>query len=441
MLSPTAPYAGPCMGRRVRAAAERLRADPHRVLSVIDRYLLRQILATCLVMTAIGLTVLLLERVLYLFSLVANPSNALSYVGQMLLLLTPHYLSIALPAAFFFGVLLTFGRLKQDGEFVVLMAAGCGLGRLLAPVLGLAAIMTMIAVLILGFLNPHAHYAYRALKHTVAQASLTAAVLEGTFIQADGLTFFAEARRGRPGRAGAGAGVRPPGRRGRRDHRGHRPQRQLARNAEDGRPVLMLEQGVRAEIAADGAAPMPCRSAISAGRWRPRPRRFGRAGATRTSSRCSSCGRRAGTPRRVQAERGRDRRRAAHAPGADRFGAVAAAAGGAAWRSPGRCAAGAAASSIGLLILIVYYEALNFGDAMAKRDCWRRSSVCGCRSRAPARGPLAAAARAAGQAPGRDVRTRAAAGDARQRMTSIISRYVGRLLLGRFAILLLGLAA
>ena len=94
------------------------------VLHVIDRYLLRQILATCLVMTAIGVIVLLLERVLYLFSLVANPSNALSYVGQMLLLLMPHYLSIALPAAFFFGVLLTFGRLKQDGEFVVLMAAG-----------------------------------------------------------------------------------------------------------------------------------------------------------------------------------------------------------------------------------------------------------------------------------------------------------------------------
>jgi lipopolysaccharide export system permease protein len=94
------------------------------VLNVIDRYLLRQILATCLVMTGIGLTILLLERVLYLFSLVADPSNALGYVGQMLLFLMPHYLSIALPAALFFGVLLTFGRLKQDGEFVVLRLQG-----------------------------------------------------------------------------------------------------------------------------------------------------------------------------------------------------------------------------------------------------------------------------------------------------------------------------
>ena len=42
-------------------------------------------------MTGIGLAVLLLERVIYLFGLVANPNNALGYVGQMLLLLTPHY--------------------------------------------------------------------------------------------------------------------------------------------------------------------------------------------------------------------------------------------------------------------------------------------------------------------------------------------------------------
>ena len=38
------------------------------------------------------------------------------------------------------------------------------------------------------------------------------------------------------------------------------------------------------------------------------------------------------------------------------------------WRSPGRSAVAAAASLVGLLILIVYYQALNFGDALAKRD-------------------------------------------------------------------------
>jgi hypothetical protein len=37
----------------------------------------------------------------------------------------------------------------------------------------LAAIMTIIAALILGFINHHAGHAYRALRHTIARASLT----------------------------------------------------------------------------------------------------------------------------------------------------------------------------------------------------------------------------------------------------------------------------
>jgi lipopolysaccharide export system permease protein len=162
------------------------------VIKHVDRYLLRQMITTSLVMTGVGLAVLLLERVLRLFGLVANPNKAFSFVGQMLVLLTPHYLSVALPAAFFFGVLLTFMRLRQDNELVVLSSAGQGLNRLVAPAMALAVVMTAMAILILGFLSPHARYAYRELKNSVAEASLNAAVREGTFIQTEGLTFFAE---------------------------------------------------------------------------------------------------------------------------------------------------------------------------------------------------------------------------------------------------------
>jgi lipopolysaccharide export system permease protein len=286
----------------------------------------------------------------------------------MLMLLTPHYLSIALPAAFFFGVLLTFGRLKQDGEFVVLMAAGCGLGRLLAPVLGLAAIMTAIAALILGFINPHAHYAYRALKHTVAQASLTAAVLDGTFIQADGLTFFAE--RSAVGPAGLdlhqvfvhqegedGETIVVTGRNGR-----------LSRSAEDGRPVLMLEKGVRAEVAADGAGAdalsfsdlsWPVETATEAFRARGRDQKEltltelweARRHATPESKPSAA---------EIAAELHSRLVLIVSVPLLPLLAVPLALSG------PLRTRRGGIV--VGLLILIVYYETLNFGDAMAKRD-------------------------------------------------------------------------
>lgn len=338
------------------------------MLSVIDRYVLRQVLLTCLAMTGIGLAVLLLERVIYLFGLVANPNNALGYVGQMLLFLTPHYLGVALPAALFFGVLLTFGRLKQDGEFVVLMAAGCGLGRLLHPVFGLAVLMTVAAALILGFVNPHAQYAYRVLKHTVAQASLSAAVLEGTFIEAEGLTFFAEGAAVGPGgleldrvfvyeQGEEGETIVVTGRNG-----------LLARGGADSRPVLALEKGVRAEIAAGGGtAEALSFSDLSwpidtqTDRFRPRGRdqkeltlaELWRAGADATPESKPSAA-------EIGAELHSRLVLIASVPLLPLLAAPLAVAG------PVRSRRGGIV--VGLLILIVYYETLHFGDAMAKRD-------------------------------------------------------------------------
>jgi lipopolysaccharide export system permease protein len=171
----------------------------------------------------------------------------------MLVLLTPHYLSVALPAAFFFGVLLTFMRLRQDNELVVISSAGRGLHRLLAPAIGLSVIMTAVAVLILGYVNPHARYAYRTLKNSVAEASLNAAVREGTFIQADDLTFFAESSADSANGLGLSkvfvyeeeedddTSVVTTGTEG-----------LLGQAAEDGGTILVLKNGVRAEFPAHG---------------------------------------------------------------------------------------------------------------------------------------------------------------------------------------------
>lgn len=225
------------------------------MIKLVDQYLLRRIIATSLVMTGVGLAVLLLERLLRLFSLVANPNKAFSFVGQMLVLLTPHYLSVALPAAFFFGVLLTFLRLRQDNELVVLSSVGQGLHRLIAPAMALAVVMTAVAILILGHLSPHARYAYRVLKNSVAEASLNAAVREGTFIQADGLTFFAEGSVASGDglnltkvfvfeESNDGASIVTTGTQG-----------LLGQTGEDTGTILKLQDGVRAELpAGDGAA-------------------------------------------------------------------------------------------------------------------------------------------------------------------------------------------
>jgi lipopolysaccharide export system permease protein len=160
------------------------------VLTTLDRYLLRRIVATALVILLLGLMAVMLERVLAVLRLVGGLNDVLGYLGQMLILLAPHYLGLVLPAAFFLGVLLTLGRLSRDSELAVMFAAGMGLPRVLAPILGLAAVLMVISTIILGYLSPYTRYAYRSFKHVVTHASLALSVKEKAFIQVDDVTFF-----------------------------------------------------------------------------------------------------------------------------------------------------------------------------------------------------------------------------------------------------------
>lgn len=166
------------------------------MIKTLDRYILRQVIVTSATMVGVALLVLLLERLLRLLNRVVDADQVLGYVSQMLVTLIPHYLGVALPLAFFLGVILTFNRLSRDNELMVMTASGTGLRRLMVPVMGLALVLALIAAVSFSYLQPLGRYAYRSLSHTVAHASLSAAVKEGTFIHADGMTFIAESAEG-----------------------------------------------------------------------------------------------------------------------------------------------------------------------------------------------------------------------------------------------------
>jgi lipopolysaccharide export system permease protein len=336
------------------------------VLTTIDRYVLRQIVTSSLAMTAIALAILLLGRVLQLFSLVANPNKAFSYVGQMLVLLLPHFLSLALPAAFFFGILLTFRRLKRDSEFLILAGAGRSLGRLLVPVMGLAILMAALTLVIVGWLSPHARYAYRALKQQVAEASLSAAVRGGTFIHAGELTFFAE--HSAPAADGLRLGKvfvyqdQPDG--GATVVTGQSGR--LGRLDASESPLLILQQGERAELPAEGPPstvtfdnlswPVVTETGAS---YRPRgldQRELTLAELwTRPASASSKP-----SAAEIAAELQARLVLIASVPILPLLAAPLALIGGPRGQR--------SSLAIGLLILVVYYQALNFGEALAKRE-------------------------------------------------------------------------
>ena len=219
-------------------------------MSVFGRYLLRLTLVPLLATMAIALVALLLERMLRLMALTANADASMLRVFEMMASLVPHYLGIALPAAFFVGILLAFNRLASDSELVAMSAAGVALPRLLAPVMGLAVVLTVITALVFGYLQPYSRYGYRALVHAIGHASLAAALEEGAFVEAAGMTFMAEqvtiggrrlSRVFVHQETADGGSITMTARSG-----------ALKPSSQDMRSVLYLVDGVRVTLAADG---------------------------------------------------------------------------------------------------------------------------------------------------------------------------------------------
>jgi LPS export ABC transporter permease LptF len=101
---------------------------------ILDRYLIREIavpFAIALVVFTFLLMIPVMFREAERFIAIGVP---LSVVAQAMLLLLPASLSLSIPIAVLLGILVGFGRLAGDREFVAMQACGVSLTRLLRPV-------------------------------------------------------------------------------------------------------------------------------------------------------------------------------------------------------------------------------------------------------------------------------------------------------------------
>jgi len=160
------------------------------VFRIIDRYILRQLAKPLATSITIGLLLLLAERMVSLLDTTLGKKNSFGVVFEMLTYLVPHYLGVALPAALFLGLLFSFSKLSRDSEIDAFLASGIGLHRIAQPVAILSLILAAFSVLIVGWLQPHSRYAYRAVVFDVKNVDVFYLAEEGIFMQAGTRTFI-----------------------------------------------------------------------------------------------------------------------------------------------------------------------------------------------------------------------------------------------------------
>jgi len=129
-------------------------------MKIIDRYVIRQLLMPF----GLGLlvfTFLIMLRPLqeYAEDLVAK-NIAPPIIGWLMVLLVPQALALTIPMSLLVGLLVGFGRLSADREFVAMQACGISLKRLLIPV-GLVSMLSLVATAYIwfyGYPNANANF-------------------------------------------------------------------------------------------------------------------------------------------------------------------------------------------------------------------------------------------------------------------------------------------
>lgn len=120
----------------------------------LDRYILKQILLP-------SVLAFFLVAFLGLASEIRShseqfPRGFLTFrdIGYLGLFLLPSLITLLVPVAFFFGILMAYGRLAQEGEIEAMQASGISLKRLVLPSLVAGVVLTGVSFVVQDRLQP-----------------------------------------------------------------------------------------------------------------------------------------------------------------------------------------------------------------------------------------------------------------------------------------------
>jgi lipopolysaccharide export system permease protein len=129
----------------------------------------------------VTLAALLLERTLRLLEIVSSHSGPLEVVFSLAVYLAPHYLGLALPAAFFVSLFIVIARFDAGNELVILSGAGLSLYQITRPLIAIGVLFSIVSAALFGFIQPYSRYVYREVIHFATTAGWNVTLNERVF--------------------------------------------------------------------------------------------------------------------------------------------------------------------------------------------------------------------------------------------------------------------
>ena len=152
-----------------------------KIITAIDRYILRLVLVPMFGVFVLAASLLMLEKMLRLMEFVSAEGGPVTIVFRMLVNLIPEYAGLAIPLGLMLGILFAFRKLATTSELDVLRAVGWSYTRLLRVPYMITLALVALNLLIVGYWQPLARYGYEQLDFELRSGALGAAIKVGEF--------------------------------------------------------------------------------------------------------------------------------------------------------------------------------------------------------------------------------------------------------------------
>jgi lipopolysaccharide export system permease protein len=156
------------------------------MLSILDRYFLRELAQTVAATVVVLLVIVAGSAFAKVLQQVANGSFPASVMFQVLGLRTLNELTNMLPLASFIGVLMGLGRMYRESEMHVLASSGMGPRGLLRPAMILGVVLVAITALVSLWLGPWAIRTSDAMVAAANRSVIAAGLDAGRFTELPG---------------------------------------------------------------------------------------------------------------------------------------------------------------------------------------------------------------------------------------------------------------
>lgn len=158
---------------------------------IIRRYLVKQVVSTSLVVTALLTLIIMGGQLIKIFGRAAQGRLDGGVLLSIIAYRLPEFLTLILPLGFFIGLMLVFGRLYVDHEMAVLNGSGVSRNQLTRLLLPMTAVFLIVQAVLMCWGASAGIRGYQSLMQTQAVRAGFDLVRPKEFISSGSYTIYA----------------------------------------------------------------------------------------------------------------------------------------------------------------------------------------------------------------------------------------------------------